>query len=251
MDRKADPEAQVMIDEAILDYLLYTAIKALLQETRSLPATENHAHLPLQMVDCGNTNYRNIRQLMANIAIAFLSLFRALHPDHQAPTQVRFRLRLLQFTYMFTRWERHPSARLSPPTTESRNLQKTLPMFLALSAVQNAIQESTITELWMRLAAGYMAQAYAEQVLSCPDNRPGLLEEMFHWHFDPDCSASEGSDEWLINRMFDAEHQVVKLWADIKGEHMRAVSQSLGTRYLMISTDSSIYASSAHQNGLR
>lgn len=102
-------------------------------------------------------------------------------------------------------------------------LLETLPLFLALSAAQNALQDSTITELWMRLAAGYMAQAFAAEFLVHGNNHQGLLEDTFQWGFDPDCDAEEGSDAWLINDMFDADYGVLSLWEDIKNEHMRAV----------------------------
>lgn len=107
------------------------------------------------------------------------------------------------------------------------SLHETLPSFLALSAVQNALQESTITVLWMRLAAGYMAQVYAEHVLTHHNSRADMLENVFRWSFDPECVAEEGSDEWLINEMFDADADVVDLWENIKNEHIRAVSGPL------------------------
>ncbi|KAI4187211.1 MAG: hypothetical protein LQ346_005540 [Caloplaca aetnensis] len=94
---------------------------------------------------------------------------------------------------------------------------------LPLSAAQNALQDSTITELWMRLAAGYMAQAFAAEFLVHGNNHQGLLEDTFQWGFDPDCDAEEGSDAWLINDMFDADYGVLSLWEDIKNEHMRAL----------------------------
>lgn len=52
MDRKADPQTQLMIDEAILDYLVYTAIKALLEVPEASASAEHSAQIPLQMVGC-------------------------------------------------------------------------------------------------------------------------------------------------------------------------------------------------------
>lgn len=57
MDRKADPQTQLMIDEAILDYVVYTAIKALLENSSPRDndvstAAIIHARLPLHMVGC-------------------------------------------------------------------------------------------------------------------------------------------------------------------------------------------------------
>ncbi|KAL9009752.1 MAG: hypothetical protein Q9173_005245 [Seirophora scorigena] len=232
MERTADPQTQLIVDEAILDYLTYAAIKALLDGAGTIVSSKHSAYLPLQMVG------------------SFLPMFHALHSNHTAPLEMSFRLRLLRFTYMFM-GQRHWGAASTSSATASRHsghedhskilnssssiegqqqhlsLHETLPSFLALSAVQNALQESTITVLWMRLAAGYMAQVYAEQVLTHRNSRSDMLENAFRWSFDPECLAEEGSDEWLINEMFDADADVVDLWENIKNEHMRAVSGPL------------------------
>ena len=148
-----------------------------------------------------------------------------------------------------------PKVRATTTMTRSEGnfmcLQETLPMFLALSAVQNAIQESTITELWMRLAAGYMAQAYAEQVLSCQNEAEKLLDGMFSWGFDPDCSASEESDEWQLNTMFDTEEDILDLWAEIKEEHVRAVSQIAPSMTTAFRADTIVHDSFALHEELR
>lgn len=109
------------------------------------------------------------------------------------------------------------------------SLQETLPLFLALSALQNSIQESTITELWMRLASGYMAQAYAEQVLTCQGDRLGLLEALFDWGmiFESSKQSTEGSDQFQIMQMFNADEHVLERWENMKAEHIDAVSVSL------------------------
>lgn len=75
----------------------------------------------------------------------------------------------------------------------------------------------------MRLAAGYMAQAFAAEVLVHGNDRQGLLEEAFQWGFNPDRDFEDGSDAWLINDMFNADYDVLSLWEVIKEEHMRAV----------------------------
>ncbi|KAL9594320.1 MAG: hypothetical protein Q9219_007093 [cf. Caloplaca sp. 3 TL-2023] len=235
MERKADPQIQLAVDESILDYLAYTAIKALLKLPDEGTPTEDNAHLPLQMID------------------SFLAVFHALHPNHHAAAEMNFRLRLLQFTYVFTRRQRFlgqisTTTMTIPPqllhcgnskhqesrdiSTEQQGLMElrdTIPLFLSLSAAQNTLQESTITELWMRLAAGYMAQAYVEQVLLLHKNSPGLLEDIFHWTFDPNCSAETWSDEWRINNMLDADDDTHELWEDIKREHIAALRPPTGT----------------------
>ncbi|KAI4181783.1 MAG: hypothetical protein LQ348_004965, partial [Seirophora lacunosa] len=67
-----------------------------------------------------------------------------------------------------------------------------------------------------------MAQVYAEHVLTHHNSCADMLENAFRWSFDPECVAEEGSDEWLINEMFDADADVVDLWENIKNEHIRA-----------------------------
>lgn len=58
MDRCADPSVQLQVDEAILDYLLYTTTRSLLEQSKSVLSsndgskTPSRAELPLQMVDC-------------------------------------------------------------------------------------------------------------------------------------------------------------------------------------------------------
>ncbi|KAL8810126.1 MAG: hypothetical protein Q9200_002833 [Gallowayella weberi] len=240
MDKKADPQTQLMIDEAILDYLMYTAIDSLLHPLDPDSVQKSHAQLPLHLVD------------------SFISVFRSLHHDHVAPVEIRFRLRLLRFTYVFTQHCHPPAASFpsvtgqphgiiedrkesvaehsSPEQQDTMSLQETLPLFLALSAVQNALQESTITELWMRLAAGYIALSYVEQVLIYNIDHPGLLERFFRWGYEADCDAEENSDEWYINKMFGADESVVRLWEEIKEEHMQAASSSSPSylEYLLI-----------------
>ena len=108
----------------------------------------------------------------------------------------------------------------------SVSLLDTLPSFIALSAAQVASQEeSSITEMWMRLAADYMAQAVAEQYLVYKSQRPDILQEAFAWGFDESSLAAEGTDEFAINVMFfdeDAEG-TNSAWEDIRDDRMRAV----------------------------
>lgn len=101
----------------------------------------------------------------------------------------------------------------------------------------------------MRLAAGYIAQAYAEQVLAYENSHSSLLEEIFEWGCDSRCTAEEGSDEWRINEMFHADDDVVTLWEHIKEEHMRAVSWP--ARYLMAFANLRTSYSFARQMGSR
>lgn len=211
-----------------------------------------------------------------------------MHPDHHASLDLKFRLRLLKFTVMFTK--RSAPAEATPPGPLLQNLRHrrqeqacsfrsgenelpgielpnldqyivpldamevdeehtnpksttgneiaetydllrpvislldTIPLFMAVAAAQIAMQEGTITETWMRLAAGYMAHAAAEQYLVYGSQRQEVLQEAFSWGFDPECSAEEGTDDFQINAMFWAVDAVVDGWDRIRDEHAQAVS---------------------------
>ena len=219
---------------------------------------------------------------------AFFITFYTLHPDYEANINLRFRLRLLKFTIMFTKrsapdvgilpgpvlqnlrhqrqeqatsfrlgnrqydalhfpnssehpvpldpkenWREiigyEPTAGIRPPKTlkvfqPAVSLLDTIPLFMALSALQMSMQEGTITDTWMRLAAGYMAQAVAEQYLVYGSQRQEMLQEAFSWGFDPECCAEEGTDEFQINAMFWGIDAVVDGWDQIRDAHVHAVS---------------------------
>lgn len=104
------------------------------------------------------------------------------------------------------------------------SLLDTIPLFMAVSAAQILMQEGTITETWMRLAAGYMAHAAAEQYLVYGSQRQEVLQEAFSWGFDPECSAEEGTNNFQINAMFWGVDAAVDGWDRIRDEHMQAVS---------------------------
>lgn len=105
------------------------------------------------------------------------------------------------------------------------SLLDTIPLFMTVSAAQIAMQEGTITDTWMRLAAGYMAQAVAEQYLVYGSQRQEVLQEAFSWGFDPECSAEEGTDDFQINAMFWGVDTVVGGWDRIRDEHTQAVGR--------------------------
>ena len=106
----------------------------------------------------------------------------------------------------------------------SLSLLDTLPEFIALSAAQNALQESTITDVWMKLAARYMAQAVLEQYLIFGAQGPTALQEAFAWGLDSNSDTKTGSDEWKINAMFwGGEDEELSGWNEIRDEHKNAV----------------------------
>lgn len=105
------------------------------------------------------------------------------------------------------------------------SLRDTLRPFMALSAAHITLEDERVTEVWMRLAAGYIAQAVAEQYLVYQAHDPNLTNDMFNWGFDEDNTAVEGSDDYLINIMFFDEEaeRANATWESIRDEHMRAV----------------------------
>ena len=111
----------------------------------------------------------------------------------------------------------------------SVSLLDTLPSFIALSAAQIASQECKITEVWMRLAAGYMAQAVVEQYLIYRSQQQNIIRGAFAWGFDENSLAAEGTDEFAINVMFfdDEAEGANGAWESIRDEHLRAVRLSL------------------------
>ena len=108
-------------------------------------------------------------------------------------------------------------------TSTSVSLLDTLPAFMALSAVQNAMQESDITALWMHLAARYMAQAVLEQYSIYGAKESDTLLYAFAWGFDADSTAEEGSDDWEVNVMFSGEEGEVPEWAGIRNHYINLV----------------------------
>ena len=109
---------------------------------------------------------------------------------------------------------------------QSLSLLDTLPLFMALSAAQNILQGNNVTELWMKLAARYMAQAIIEQYLVYGAEIQGVIKEGFAYGLDTDLIAdSADSDELqIINLFWDEEtERVLPVWKQIRDEHLLAV----------------------------
>lgn len=277
MERCADPLTQLQIDEAILDYLLYTAIRALLRNLQS-------AILGLRSNDLDDIEFQ------LQLVDSFLVIFRSRYPGHHGNADLQFRLRLLRFTSLSAsrfgsslafptisalqdmrkrqsnraktsqfynsfpndlnitalgdsllspksefrthNHEQNHEHQLGPSATsgaanrmshDSPSLLDTLPDFMAISAAQIMLQATNITNVWMRLAAGYMSHAVVEQILVY--RVPGLevLRQAFAWGFEEHSNAEEGSDELQINALFLGEDGVVVGWDDIRDAHIRAL----------------------------
>lgn len=96
---------------------------------------------------------------------------------------------------------------------------------MALCAAANAIQEGAqVTKVWMKLAAGYMAQAVIEQFLIYGAQKADILQQAFSYGSDSESTAEEGTDEFQINALFFDEDGPLEGWDVIREEHIRAVS---------------------------
>ena len=158
--------------------------------------------------------FRSIQQSLARLPLIDLNEYH--DPRYTAPIKQQQSLR------------GYTPRGLSPnhvsSTSPSISLLDSLPSFMALSAVfQTTTNQTTITDTWMRLAAGFMAQAVIEQYLIYGLRGDEVLQEAFAWGFDAECTAEEGSDEWEINAMFWGDDQVVPRWEEIRDAHMQAV----------------------------
>ena len=118
---------------------------------------------------------------------------------------------------------RKPTSRSCYRASGKVSLLDTLPDFMSLSAAQSVLQDRPITDVWMRLAAGYMAHAALEQSLVHDVPLSNALREAFAWGFDEASTAEEGSDDWQINAMFLGDDDQIAGWSEIKDEHIRSV----------------------------
>lgn len=119
--------------------------------------------------------------------------------------------------------ERYTSSSSLYPTTGQIFLLDTLHSFMALSATQSVIQDRPITDVWMRLAAGFMAHAALEQCLVHGRQLSDAMAEAFSWGFDAETIADEGSEDWQINAMFLDVDEEIEGWTKIRNEHLQAV----------------------------
>ncbi|KAK5145535.1 hypothetical protein LTR04_001278 [Oleoguttula sp. CCFEE 6159] len=107
--RTADPETQLDVDVMILDYLLYNATKALLDE-------RNAQRQSIVLPDHAGA------ELLTNMVDSFLPIFRSNHPTFTAPASLQFRLRLLKVAALFTR--RLTACTTTPPAPTLRELRR-------------------------------------------------------------------------------------------------------------------------------
>ena len=87
------------------------------------------------------------------------------------------------------------------------------------------LQGSRITDIWMRLAAGYMTHAVIEQYFVRGEHGDHVIRQAFAWGLNEQSVAEEGSDECHVNAMFfdeDTDKQVAG-WARTRIDHMNTV----------------------------
>ncbi|KAF2433811.1 hypothetical protein EJ08DRAFT_694290 [Tothia fuscella] len=268
--RRAQPGTDLEVDLMILDYLLYMATKALLEEQVARREDEeelNLSELPLQMVN------------------SFLRMFKHRHQD-PVPETARFRLRLLKFSTLYGRrlsanattplpaelealrqthrrraeewWDaalpsqgnfadpvfqdRLPRSERRTSTTsldhsESTALADLVPMFVALSAARSELQDTdaaNITTQWMELAGEFMLQAALEQCLVYGTGSASKLREIFSWGWRPSPTQVAWDDERTVNHMFCEEGRAreVEGWAKIRREYVEMLTPPQGVPLL-------------------
>ena len=116
----------------------------------------------------------------------------------------------------------------------SSSLLDTLPHFMALSAAQLMLQGSHITEIWMKLAAGYMTHAVMEQYFAHGEHGVSVIQRAFSWGFDEQSTSAEGTDECQINAMFFDEDKDTQVegWEKTRHDHINAVRYRLFSLFL-------------------
>ncbi|QDS71301.1 hypothetical protein FKW77_001578 [Venturia effusa] len=266
--KRAQSDTRFDTDIMILDYTLYMAAKALLEEQvlkHEENIDQNLSEHPLEMVD------------------SFLRIFKNNHPSESVSDAIKLRLRLVKFAALFGRrstqsattpssddlealrqthrrrateyWDsasdgsvqeptfqhRQPSERRSATqyraTTDLVALSDLVPMFIGLSAARSNMDTSSreITTQWMHLAGQFMLQAALEQGSlfgQCPAEK---LREIFSWGWKEDISTS-WQDEQSVNDMFfdldqyneDGSRREVKAWKEIKMGYFRMLKPTDG-----------------------
>jgi hypothetical protein len=115
-------------------------------------------------------------------------------------------------------------------SVESTALADLVPMFVALAAARNELQDihsANITQQWMELAGEFMLQAALEQCLVYGTHSTSKLREIFSWGWRPSPTQVIWEDEPRVNHMFCAQdrQREVEGWAAIRREYIEMVSR--------------------------
>ncbi|KAF2218429.1 hypothetical protein BDZ85DRAFT_93904 [Elsinoe ampelina] len=198
--KRAEPTLQLEVDAMIIDYLVYNATRAILDESADRPSSIQKADKALHQVN------------------DFLKIFNQTHTTTDDLPDLEFRLRVLQLITLF--YAGHSPAVRTPPTDElyalrSQNASRVrpweilerlkgrqglnqfdpatattnilrqprvllldiLPMFMSLSVL---ITDTDPLPPWMDLARDFMTQAVLQAVPHAFD-RSAVLREAFLW----------------------------------------------------------------------
>jgi hypothetical protein len=107
--RRANDETQLDVDRMILDYLTFMAEKALFDEYENRVAGSTHSYgavrstqIPLQLVQCMYPLCPPFNLTTSHIEAAFVPLFKSNFPSERLEPAPSFRVKLLQFTALFS-----------------------------------------------------------------------------------------------------------------------------------------------------
>jgi hypothetical protein len=112
-------------DLMILDYCLFMATRALLEEQvikHEEGVDENLSEHPLEMVNCASGE-RKIVSTLTNVSIAFLRIFKNNHPNESVSDTIKLRLRLVKFTTLYGR--RLTQSTTTPSSADLEALRQT------------------------------------------------------------------------------------------------------------------------------
>ncbi|GAM87504.1 hypothetical protein ANO11243_055290 [Dothideomycetidae sp. 11243] len=247
MDTKcADPDLQLDVDIMMIDYLIHSALRRVIKESKQSGQQSESTDNALHMVeDC-------------------LVLFNAHHPVPPDMPNTEFRLEVLQFATLFGRRKRKTTS--SPSTSRLRDLRAEnaersqkwtashpqsdtkvrsdtlaeplfseeqpvmlldlLPLFMSISAMR---ADGNPSSYWMNLAAEFMLQAVLEalafvQNTSDADDKLGsIIREAFSW------GRSENFQDPRDDLFWDFDNGIeLKEWITVRSEYLSETTPKSG-----------------------
>ena len=179
------------------------------------------------------TNQDRARSWIGNADRIPSSLFDTTALDHDLPTSLkeleRNRAHVLNGLDLPPEDEIHEDAHYG--TSLCLSLLDLLPLFMQVSAVSNAMNNSSLTSFWMQLACEFMLQACLEQYLVFGAQGSDAVDEAFAWgykdgeHDDANVDGEEAMSmdkNEEINDMFENEVYSVEVdgWASTKASYV-------------------------------
>lgn len=175
--------------------------------------------LPLEILTAVREKHHERAQaLLTNFDVLEGHEITALNVKESLPNETREHYRM----HMIMRFSPDKSSSSHYGSELSLSILDTLPFFISLSAAQALIHGNYVTELWMRLAARYMAQAVLEQCLIYDMQGPEILQAAFAYGSDLNPSTVTNSDG--LNLSWKCMGRETDLWEKIRKAQINSVS---------------------------